>query len=190
MAEENKITTTETTETSEKETTLESPNFDEIIEQNKQKDAEIVRLKASIDKLAKAEAQRKREDRARMTADEQAAAEKAEAERLIKEENEELRNKIDRFEAIAAYKNFDEKTVDSMLEAVSDGDHRTIASIMEKYAGNKVNEEVKKVTTEWLKSRPQVNAGQYSSMTKEQIMAISDRNERVRAIAQNQNLFN
>ena len=48
---------------------------------------------------------------------------------------------------------------------------------------------VKEAQAEWLKSRPQANAGAYSSMTKEQIMAIPDRNERRMAIAQNQNLF-
>ena len=48
---------------------------------------------------------------------------------------------------------------------------------------------VKAAQAEWLDSRPQANAGAYSSMTREQIMAIPDRQERLRAIAQNQNLF-
>ena len=42
-----------------------------------------------------------------------------------------------------------------------------------------------------MKSRPRVNAGgEYSGMTKEQIMAIPDRNERRKAIAMNMDLFN
>ena len=46
-----------------------------------------------------------------------------------------------------------------------------------------------KISSKWLKDRPRVNNGMYSSMTKEQIMAIDDRNERQKAIAMNQHLF-
>ena len=56
---------------------------------------------------------------------------------------------------------------------------------MEKYA----NAKVKEAQAEWLQSRPQVNTGSYSSMSREQIMAIADRDERMKAIAQNQHLF-
>lgn len=42
-----------------------------------------------------------------------------------------------------------------------------------------------------MRTRPRVNigGGEYSGMTKDQIMAIPDRNERRRAIAMNQDLF-
>ena len=70
-------------------------------------------------------------------------------------------------------------------EAVSESDHNAIAAIIE----SQKKAAVKEAQAEWLKSRPQANAGAYSSMTKEQIMAIPDRNERIRAIAQNQHLF-
>ena len=79
----------------------------------------------------------------------------------------------------------DEKMVESLIEAVSDADHNAIANIMEKYA----NAKVKEAQAEWLQSRPQVNTGSYSSMSREQIMAIADRDERMKAIAQNQHLF-
>ena len=72
-----------------------------------------------------------------------------------------------------------------LIEAVSNADHNTIATILD----NEIKSAVKVAQTEWLKSRPQANVGSYSSMTKEQIMAISDREERMKAIAQNQNLF-
>ena len=44
---------------------------------------------------------------------------------------------------------------------------------------------------DWQKSipQPQFGTGEYSSMTKEEIMAIKDTDERVRAIARNQHLF-
>ena len=87
---------------------------------------------------------------------------------------------------LKAYKAItDEKVVETRIEAVSESDHNTIAAIIE----NQKKAAVKEAQAEWLKSRPQANAGAYSSMTKEQIMAIPDRNERIRAIAQNQHLF-
>ncbi len=48
---------------------------------------------------------------------------------------------------------------------------------------------VKEAQAEWMKSRPPVNTGQYSSMTKEQIREIKDRSELRKAIAQNLDLF-
>ena len=87
---------------------------------------------------------------------------------------------------LKAYKAItDEKVVETLIEAVSESDHNAIAAIIE----NQKKAAVKEAQAEWLKSRPQANAGAYSSMTKEQIMAIPDRNERIRAIAQNQHLF-
>ena len=48
---------------------------------------------------------------------------------------------------------------------------------------------VKEAEAKWLKDRPRVQHGQYSGMTTEQIMSITDTAERVKAIAQNQHLF-
>ena len=69
--------------------------------------------------------------------------------------------------ATAAYKSIqNEKVVESLIEAVADADHSTIASIIE--AEKKAA--VKAAQAEWLKSRPPVNAGtgNEASVTKEQ----------------------
>lgn len=164
-----------------------TPTVKELMEQLKQANADRDKYKSANDKLSKEAAESKRALRAKQTAEEQEAEAKAEAQRLAEEEKEALRKENSRFKAMAAYKNLDEKTVDMLLEAVSESDHNAIANIMERYAETRVKTE----KAEWLKSRPPVNAGgQYSSMTKEQIMAIKDNSERMKAIAQNQHLFN
>ena len=124
--------------------------------------------------------------RAKQSDDERITAEQAEAKRLLEEEVETLRAKINRSEAVNAYKSMSsEKVVENLIEAVSNADHNAIAKI--------IAEKCKKAVTEaestWLKERPRVQHGQYSSMTAEQIMAIPDRQERARAIAMNQELF-
>lgn len=164
-----------------------TPTIEELMEQLKQASADRDKYKSANDKLSREAAESKRALRAKQTAEEQEAEAQAEAQRLAEEEKEALRKENSRFKAMAAYKNLDEKTVDMLLDAVSESDHNAIANIMERYAETRVKTE----KAEWLKSRPPVNSGgQYSAMTKEQIMAIKDTGERMRAIAQNQNLFN
>lgn len=162
-----------------------APSVDELMAQLAAERAEKEKYKTANDKLSKEAADTKRQLRAKQTAEEQEAEAQAEAQRLADEERENLRKENNRFKAMAAYKNLDEKTVDKLLEAVSDADHATLAAIIEA----EVQKAVKEAKAEWMKSRPPVNAGQYSSMTKEQIMAISDRDERRKAMAQNIDLF-
>ena len=170
-----------------------TPTVEELMEQLKQANedrdnaiADKDKYKASNDKLSKELAEKKRAERAKMTAEEQEAEAKAEADRLREEELENLRKEVNHSKAVSAYKSIqNEKVVETLIEAVSDNDHNAIAAIIE----NEKKAAVKEAQAEWLKSRPQANAGAYSSMTKEQIMAIPDRNERIRAIAQNQHLF-
>ena len=162
-----------------------TPSVDELMAQLAAERAEKEKYKTANDKLSKEAADTKRQLRAKQTAEEQEAEAQAEAQRLAEEERENLRKENNRFKAMAAYKNLDEKTVDKLLEAVSDADHATLAAIIEA----EVQKAVKEAKAEWMKSRPPVNAGQYSSMTKEQIMAISDRDERRKAMAQNMDLF-
>lgn len=190
MAEETTKTTvtenqqTETTKTEQPKTET-TPSVDELMAQLAAERAEKEKYKTANDKLSKEAADTKRQLRAKQTAEEQEAEAQAEAQRLAEEERENLRKENNRFKAMAAYKNMDEKTVDKLLEAVSDADHATLAAIIEA----EVQKAVKEAKAEWMKTRPPVNAGQYSSMTKEQIMAIPDRDERRKAMAQNMDLF-
>ena len=193
MAEENKTTNTENqnqnTETKVKNST---PTVEELMAQLETAKAEAEEARANAskyknanDKLSKSEAEMKRQLRAKQTAEEQEAEAQAEAKRLAEEETENLRRENNRYKALSAYKALDEKTVDVLLGAVSDADHVAIAKIIE----NEKQKAVKEAEASWLKSRPRVNAGQYSSMTREQIMAIADRNERRLAMSQNMDLF-
>lgn len=163
-----------------------SPTVEELMAQLASERAEKEKYKNASDKASSEAAKYKKELRSKQTAEEQEAEAKAEADRRRDEELESLRKELNHNKATAAYKSIqNEKVVESLIEAVSEADHATIASIIE--AEKKAA--VKEAQTEWLKSRPQVNSGQYSSMTREQIMAIPDRSERLKAIAQNQNLF-
>ena len=190
MAEEPTITGTEqqeqTTTTQPKDNEQqETPTVEELMAQLAAERAEKEKYKTANDRLSKEAATTKRQLRAKQTAEEQEAEAQAEAQRLAEEEREQLRKENNRFKAMAAYKSFDEKTVDKWLEAVSEADHVTLASMIEA----EKQKAVKEAQAEWMKSRPPVNTGQYSSMTREQIMAIEDRAERRKAMAQNMDLF-
>ena len=179
MAEETKTSVAETTETTVTDNT---PSTDELMAQIAQLTADRDKYKSANDKLSKENAEAKRKERDRMTEEEK----QSEAQRLRDEELEATKAELNRMKAIGAYKSISsEKVVENLIEAVSNADHNAIAKIFDA----EIEARVKAEKTEWLKSRPQANVGSYSAMTKEQIMAIPDRNERIRAIAQNQNLF-
>ena len=177
MAEETKTSVAETTETNVTENT---PAVETVSK------AEYEKLKASLDKALKEKGDITKQLRAKQSEDERLSAEQAEAQRIKDEQLEQLIAENNRMKAFGAYKSISsEKVVENLIEAVSNADHNAIAKIFDA----EIEARVKAEKTEWLKSRPQANVGSYSAMTKEQIMAIPDRNERIRAIAQNQNLF-
>lgn len=183
VTETNTSVETNTTETKATET---KPTVEELMAQLASERAEKERNKLALDKALKEKGDITKQLRAKQTAEEQQAEEQAEAQRIRDEEFEAMKAELNHNKAVNAYKSIpDEKMVESLIDAVSDADHNAIANIMEKYASAKVKE----AQTEWLKSRPQANAGQYSSMTAEQIMAIKDSDERLRAIAMNQQAF-
>lgn len=164
-----------------------TPTIEELMAEIARERAEKEKYKNASDKNSAEAAKYKKELRSKQTAEEQEAEAKAEADRLKDEELENLRKELNHNKAVSAYKSIqNEKVVETLIEAVSESDHNAIAAIIE----NEKKAAVKAAQAEWLDSRPQANAGAYSSMTREQIMAIPDRQERLRAIAQNQNLFN
>ena len=164
-----------------------TPTIEELMAEIARERAEKEKYKNASDKNSAEAAKYKKELRSKQTAEEQEAEAKAEADRLKDEELENLRKELNHNKAVSAYKSIqNEKVVETLIEAVSESDHNAIATIIE----NEKKAAVKAAQAEWLDSRPQANAGAYSSMTREQIMAIPDRQERLRAIAQNQNLFN
>lgn len=190
MAEEIKSNVTENNGIENQQNpTVENPNtptIEELMAQLASERAEKEKNKTALDKALKEKGEITKALRAKQTAEEQEAEAQAEAQRIADEERESMRKELNHIKAVNAYKNIEnEKTVESLIDAVSEADHNAIAQIIE----NEKKQAVKIAEAEWLKSRPQVGGNAYSSMTREQIMAIADRDERMRAIAQNQHLF-
>ena len=193
MANETNTTTTTNTESqvadsqvTETKQVDNAPSVDELMAQLATAKADAEKYKNANDKLSKSEAEMKRQLRAKQTSEEREAEERAEAQRLADEERESMRKELNHIKAVNAYKEIpEEKTVESLIDAVSDADHNAIAQII----ANECKRAVAEAEAKWLKDRPPVSHGVYSNMTREQIMAIEDRTERRKAIAMNQNLF-
>ena len=119
---ENQTNTTTENPTAEKIETG-SPTVEELMSQLASERAEKEKYKNASDK---------KELRSKQTAEEQEAEAKAEADRRRDEELENLRKELNHNKATAAYKSIqNEKVVESLIEAVADADHSTIASIIE-----------------------------------------------------------
>ena len=175
------------TATNQADNTSKSPSVEELMAQLATAKADAEKYKNANDKLSKSEAEMKRQLRAKLTAEEQEAEAQKEAQRLADEERESMRKELNHIKAVNAYKSIpDEKVVENLIDAISDADHNAIAQIIE----NEKKKAVAEAEQKWMKERPRVNHGQYSSMTKEQIMAIADRDEKLKAIAMNRDLFN
>ena len=163
-----------------------TPTVQELMAQLAQANAERDKFKNANDKLSKEAAETKRQLRAKQTEEERKAEELAEAKRLRDDEFETVKAELNHIRAVNAYKAIaEEKEVEKLIDAVSDADHNAIAAIIE----NQCKKAVAEAEAKWLKDRPNVNTGMYSSMGREQIMAIPDDAERIRAIAMNQTLF-
>lgn len=183
---------TQDVQTTEQQNT--APSTEELLARIAEVEARAAKAEAerdaanrAKDKANKEAAERKRESYASMTAEQQAKAELEERVKAAEERAAAAEAKVNHSEAVSAYKSIpDEKTVENLIEAVSNADHASIAAIMEA----EKQRAVKAAQAEWMKSRPPVNAGDaYSSMTKEQIMDIQDSAERIKAIALHPELF-
>ncbi len=181
-------TNTETQQQSKPEQQSEdkTPTVEELMAQLATEKANAVKNKQALDKALREKGEVTKALRAKQTAEEQEAEAKAEAERQQKEQYEETLKELNHIKAVSAYKNISENAVESLIEAVADCDHVSIAQLID----NEVKAAVATAKAEWQKSRPRVNAGSYSGLTKEQIMAITDRSQRRQAIAENPELFN
>ena len=181
MAEETKTNVAETTENNATEnTTVAEPVVDTVSK------AEYEKLKSALDKALKEKGDITKQLRAKQSEDERISAEQAEAQRIRDEEFEATKAELNKMKAVGAYKDISEKVVEQLITAVSDADHLTIAAII----ANEKKLAVSAAEKTWMGSRPAIGSNSYSSMTVEQIMAITDRDERQRAIAMNLDLFN
>lgn len=189
QAQELQQTTEPTTQAQEPqiEPATTQPTIEELMAQLASERAEKEKYKNASDKANSEAANYKKQLRSKQTAEEAEAEAKAEAERLQQEKYEEMSKELDHIKAVSAYKNIStEDAVEKLIDAVADGDHSAIAAIIQ----NEIKAAVAVKEAEWMKSRPRVNVGgEYSGMTKDQIMSISDRTERRKAIAMNPELF-
>lgn len=152
-------------------------------------EADANRFKASIDKLTKEAAEKKRAERAKMTEEERITQERAEEFERLKEKAEADAKELNHLKAVSAYKNIsEEKVVEKLIDAIADSDHVAISKII----SDECEKAVKAKEAEWKVNRPAgfVGSGSYPSKTKEEIMAITDPVERQKAIAANLELFN
>ena len=171
------------------ETTVETSNEDvEVLKAELEKQrAETERFKASVNKLTKEAAERKRADLAKLSEDERRKAEQEEEFARLKEQAEADARELNYLKAKTAYKNIDDDTVEKLVKSVNENDHTSVAAMIDRI----VDKAVKTKEAEWKKSRPGaiVGDGSFPSMTKEEIMAVQDIDERRKLIAENINLF-
>lgn len=182
-------TTTTATTTNNGEGDNNTPTVEQLMAQLAAERATNKQNKAALDKALKEKGELTKSLRAKQTAEEQAAAEKQAEDERRQQEYENAMNELNRMKAEQAYGGIltDSKSIDTVINAVADNDHKSIALLIQ----NEKKAAVKAAQAEWLKSRPPVNngGGSYSGMTVEQIMSISDRTARRQAIAENQDLF-
>ena len=167
---------------------VQEPSIAELKAQLAQISAEKEQLRNSLTKSNSEAANYKKALREKQTAEEQEAEAKAEAARLQQEELENLRRELNHNKAVAAYKEIkNEKSIQKLIDAVSNADHNAIARIIAEECKSAVAE----AETTWLSNRPRINAGvgEGEALTQKNIMAVKDATERQRLIAENIHLF-
>lgn len=169
-----------------------TPNTDDkptpsVEEQLQQLMIENAKLKRSVDKASSEAADFKKKYNATLSEKEQADIQKAEEqarrdERLAELERE---NSIHKFTESFLDLGYDKKTAIAAATAQVDGDVDTLFKLQKKI----IDEKVMAKEQELIKDIPRAKTGTYASMTKDQIMAIADRDERHKAMAENLELF-
>ena len=155
----------------------------ENAEKNRQKD------KAALDKALKEVARLTKESRANKTEAEIEAENKRVEFEKMQEELTELRSYKQFKEAQERYliQGMDAETAKKAAEAEVNHDMDALVQIQKAHT----EALLKAQEAEWKKSRPgaSVGGGSFPAMTKEEILAIEDDEERVRAIAQHPEIF-
>ena len=146
------------------------------------------KVKVQNDKMSRAEAEYKRQAREGMSATERELEILKEEVDALKEANIELSEYKNINEAKSRYTvmlGMDEEMAQKAAEAELRGDKDTMTEIIRQHTAA----ERKKLEAEYKMSRSPISSGEFSGMTKSEIMAIKDRAARRRAIAENQELF-
>lgn len=158
-----------------------------VEEQMQQLMVENAKLKRAMDKASSEAADFKKKYNATLSEKEQADMAKAEEqarrdERLAELERE---NSIHKFTEQFLDLGYDKESAIAAATAQVDNDVDTLFQLQKKIIDAKVMAKEQ----ELIKDMPRAKTGVYASMTKDQIMAISDREERRKAMAENFELF-
>lgn len=164
-------------------------SYEDALAEIAQAQAEVKKLKAERDAALKKSGEISKQLRAKMTEDEIKAEQDAQA----KEEHDayvtELENYKKTNEAIKRYQlqGMSSDLAEKAAKAEIEGDMDALADIQQQHT----KAIIKAKEAEWKASRPRVQMGdgEDSSMTKEEILAIQDRDERQRQIAKHLDLF-
>lgn len=167
--------------------TDDKPTTPSVEEQMQQLMVENAKLKRAMDKASSEAADFKKKYNATLSEKEQADMAKAEEqarrdERLAELERE---NSIHKFTESYLDLGYDKESAIAAATAQVDNDVDTLFKLQKKV----IDERVLAKEQELIKDIPRATTGVYSSMTADQIMAISDRDERRRAISENMHLF-
>lgn len=167
-----------------------TPTVEELMAQLAQERAARVKDKAALDKEMKKNQELTRSLRSKQTQQEiEDDAKREEAERLqtYVAELEAYKHKNEAKERYLL-QGMNAELATKAAEAEVKGDMDALADIQKQHTTALLKEKEK----EWKASRPQLNAGSGtgSGMSKEEIMAIADTEERIKAMAQNMELFN
>lgn len=198
MDENINVTTNETVGGNEKPTTVKTEPTTKVDEKPTTKSTSVeeqlqslmvenAKLKRAFDKSASEAADYKKKYNATLSEQEKASIEKAEAEAKRDERLAELEREVSvhRFTEQFLDIGYDKDSAIKAATAQVDGDVETLITLQKKV----IEEKVLAKEQEMYKSIPRAKTGVYASMTKEQIMAIPDGEERRKAIAENMELF-
>ena len=157
-------------------------------EQLQQLMVENAKLKRAMDKASSEAADYKKKYNATLSEQEKASLEKAEEQARRDERLAELEREVSvhRFTEQFLDLGYDKDSAIAAATAQVDGDVDALFKLQKKI----IDEKVMAKEQELIKDMPRAKTGVYSSMTKDQIMAIQDREERRKAMAENWELFN
>lgn len=166
----------------------EKPTTQSIEDQLQALMIENAKMKRAMERANSEAADYKKKYNATLSEQEKASMEKAEEqarrdERLAELERE---NSIHKFTESFLDLGYDKASAIEAATAQVDGDVDALFKLQKKI----IDEKVLAKEQELIKDMPRATTGRYASMTKDQIMAIPDREERRRAMAENWELFN
>lgn len=179
----------ETTVNNEPEKKSTEKTYEDAMAEIAKAQAEVKKLKAERDNALKKSGEATKALRAKMSEDELKAEQDAQA----KEEHDAYVKELESYkaknEAVKRYllQGMENELAEKAAQAEIDGDMDALADIQKQHT----QALLKAKEAEWKASRPRVNMGDGddSSMTKEEILAITDREERQRQIAKHLDLF-